>query len=148
MSEDARSKIRDLLRLARHPGTPRHEAEAAARAAARRMREEEIAEADLGPEDELRAPALARPDVVVIGTPLLVVTESSSHYRMAKLTPPARFSSHLILVPKRYVREIVWMSSTEAVALGWKGGSRITKAVALERGYFQDAVSSGWNSWC
>lgn len=153
MTEDAVfEKILFLLTLAEDPRTPSNEAYAARRAAEKRM-----AEAGLT-RKAVQEKARARPnkppihngfgaDTVIVGDPLLVVTEHPTAYRVAKLTPPLRFSSHFVLLPKRYVRAIQFLTEEDVEAMGWKRGDRITRAVVLDREYLSLARSYGWHAW-
>jgi hypothetical protein len=149
VSVDLQEKIASLLRLARDPRTPKHEARAAKLAAERRLRDLEGDEETIlrSPERDRSIGRSADPSIVRIGDPLFVMNESQNHYRVAKLTPPARVSDQIVHIPKAFVRDVQWMGMQEIEAIGWRGSGRIMRSITLDRAYFQSAVINGWNAW-
>ncbi len=142
MSEDARSKILRLIELALHEKTPPHEASAAAMAACRKIRAERVLSELLQSEGGL----VGVEDVVIVVIPFLILNQSSTMLRVSRLEPPKKHSSHVMLIPKEYVRKTVMMTLEESKAIGWKG-SQVIKSLTLVRSYFETARQSGWDDW-
>lgn len=139
MAEDSRAKVLALVELAVGRTTPPHEARAAAMAACKRIKESGLL---------LEGPRglAGAEDVVVVTIPFLVLNDTSKVFRVARLEPPRRSSSHVLLIPKEYVRKVVFMDLDECRAVGWKGSS-VIKSLTLVKSYFDTARQSGWDDW-
>ena len=136
------ARVLALIELATSPGTPEHEASAAAMAACRRIKQDGLlALLSAGGEG-----LVGREDVVVVTIPFLILNQSEHVFRVSRLEPPRKHSSHVLLIPKEYVRKSVMMTNDEAKALGWDGGL-IIKSLTLVRAYFNTARQSGWDDW-
>lgn len=155
MAEDEIGKILDLLRLAEDARTPANEAEAALRAAYRRMRQTSLTREALRKEkhkreknDSARLEPGFGPGTIVVGDPMLIVTNHGSSYRVAVIHPSCRgYTSKFVLLPKRYIRHMVYMTTEEKEELGWGASDTITRAVVLDESYLQDSVIHGWRTW-
>ena len=89
-----------------------------------------------------------RPEpVVIVNDPLYVVSEYPWAWRLAKLEPPKGYSSHIVLVPKEYVRDIKWMSSAQKKRI-WHEHARIIERLTVLHRWVEEAKPQGWlNHW-
>jgi len=138
-----RSRVLKLIELAVHPGTPPHEAAAAAMAACRRIHEEGLLSDDIR---EDRFSSVRTGDFSTFEVAFLVLGESDNLYRLAKVIPPRLQSEVIILLPKEYVREVTMMTKAEKRKIGWSG-MRVIKRVSIVRSYFDHARANGWDNW-
>ena len=140
----SRLQVLKLIELAVHPGTPSHEATAAAMAACRRIHKEGLLTAKQG--EHVRPSEAPKGSSRTFDVVFLVLTETDVLYRLAKIVPPRLQSENVILLPKQYVAEVEFMTKVETRKIGWRG-SRVIKRLAIDLSYFDDARSNGWDAW-
>lgn len=149
-SDDAIEKIRSLLRLASDPRTPKHEAEAAAHAAAKRM----IAIDERTREQIFAPPKIEEPRrgnertraTVRLSDPFVILQDVPLGLRVAKITPPCSFSSHIVFIPRAFVVSWSRLEPDEVEKIGWRRSGKIARLVVSED-YFPIAMMHGWNRW-
>lgn len=148
MPSDPRAKVLALIELAVGKGTPPHEAAAAAMAACRKIKAEGLLLVRLVEEEEGRGSSRGsgREEWIFVDIPFLVMTQTSTLYRVARLEPPRGSSSSIFLIPKEFIRDLVMMTQEETRAIGWKTSS-VIKSMHLNNGYFDKARQNGWDRW-
>jgi hypothetical protein len=144
VATDPRSKVLSLIELAVGKTTPPHEAAAAAMAACRKIKAEGLLILRLVEEDS--GHGSYREEIVLVDVPFLVMSQSSTLYRVAKLEPPKGHSSEIFLIPKEFVKSVVMMTPEETRAIGWKSSS-VIKSMRIDRSYFEQARQNGWDRW-
>lgn len=141
-----RQKAIDLVKLAADPRTPEHEALAAALSACKLIEREKLLEES----GEGWSLPTERNDgwgeLVVLSVTFLILTESSSMLRVAKITPPRLQSDKVLYIPKEYVKDVTMMTKAETKRIGW-GSSRIIKQISLVKSYFESARAAGWDNY-
>ena len=139
MAQDPRALVLALVELAVSKGTPPHEATAAAMAACKKIKEFGLLTLDFIEE--------GKEELVVVRIPFLILTQSSELYRVARLEARKTHSSHVLLIPKRFVRKVEMMSAAEVKEIGWGNSGSIISSLTLVKTYFEEARRSGWDQW-
>lgn len=145
MAQDPRGQVLALIELAVGEGTPPHEAAAAAMAACRRIKKEGLLLFDFL--EEGGGEGSSREELVRVEIPFIILTQSADLLRISRIEPPKKHSSHVLLVPKKYVRKIEMMGPEETKAIGWGQSGNIIKSLTLLKSYFDVARQSGWDRW-
>jgi len=143
MSEDPRAKVIALIELAVGKGTPPHEASAAAMAACRKIKAEGLLLLKFVEETSSEA---RKGEFILVDIPFLVMGQSATLYRVARLDPPKRHSSAVFLIPKEFVESVVMMNPEEVLAIGWRTSS-VIKSMRIDKIYFEQARQKGWDRW-
>lgn len=159
MSQDPLEKIRALVELASDPRTPEKEREAAAMAAAKRLKEMGVLEKIEEKEKKRRAPreAAQREEryeawdgggikyrhEVIIRDPMLVIADAPEFYRLARLEGRQRWSNQIVQIPKRVVIKAELMTPEEAKR-DWQTGSSVIKALTVDGNWFEATRRAGY----
>jgi hypothetical protein len=143
---DPRVKVLALIELAVGKGTPPHEAAAAAMAACRKIKAEGLLLVRLVEEEKGSGSGRGREEWIFVDIPFLVMTQTATLYRVARLEPPRGSSSSIFIIPKEFVRNLVMMTPEETRAIGWKTSS-VIKSMSIDNSYFDKAKQNGWDRW-